>query len=294
MSEAVTIKTPEKLVYKRKISKSKRIRLWIKRLFLWFAILVILFPVFSIVASSLSKGTSFAQNKLIPDSITLENYKVALTQENGFLTWMKNTLFVATFVSLVQLAMTLPAAYAFSRLKFTGKRNGLMALLILQMFPNSMMVPAILSVAYKLPFGMDNLIFLSVVLCGGSAYNIWLMEGYIDGLPKDLDEAAMVDGATNWQIFTKIILPLTKSMAVVVFFFSFIGIFGEFIFSAALLKDQELTTLVVGLKTLMTQNMTIWPQYAADSVLASVPLAILFVSIQKFMAKGLVAGAVKE
>ena len=136
---------------------------------------IILFPVFSIIASL------FKWNKLYAEStytrnITFENYKVALTQESGFLTWMKNTIFVATFVSLVQLAMTLPAAYAFSRLKFTGKRNGLMALLILQMFPNSMMVPAVLSVAYKLPFGMDNLIFLSVVLCGGSAYNIWLDE----------------------------------------------------------------------------------------------------------------------
>ena len=294
MSEAVTIKTPAKLVYKRRISKSKRIRLWIKRIFLWFAILIILFPVFSIIASSLSSGTSFMQKHLIPDNITFENYKVALTQENGFLTWMKNTIFVATFVSLVQLAMTLPAAYAFSRLKFTGKRNGLMALLILQMFPNSMMVPAVLSVAYKLPFGMDNLIFLSIILCGGSAYNIWLMKGFIDGIPKELDEAAMVDGATKGQVFTKIILPLTRSMSIVIFFLSFVGVFGEFIFTSALIKDSELRTLVVGLKSLMADKITVWPQYAADSVMASIPLAILFVSIQKFMSKGLVAGAVKE
>lgn len=294
MSEAVTIKTPAKLVYKRKVSKSKKISLWIKRIILWVSIIVIMFPVFSIISASLSEGTSFMQKDLIPKTITLENYRTALTEEGGFLTWMKNTIFVATFVSLVQLVMTLPSAFAFSRLKFTGKRNGLMALLILQMFPGSMMVPAILSVAYKLPFGMDNLIFLSVILCGGSAYNIWLMKGYIDGLPKELDEAAMVDGATTWQVFTKIILPLTKSMAVVIFFFSFIGIFGEFIFTSALIKDSELRTLVVGLKSLMADKITVWPQYAADSVMASIPLAILFVAIQKFISKGLVAGAIKE
>lgn len=294
MSESVTIKTPAKLVYKRKVTKSKKLRLWIKRIVLWVAIIVIMFPVFSIVAASLSKGNSFMQKDLIPKEITLEHYKTALTEENGFLTWMKNTIFVATFVSLVQLVMTLPSAFAFSRLKFTGKRNGLMALLILQMFPGAMMVPAILSVAYNLPFGMDNLIFLSVILCGGSAYNIWLMKGYIDGLPKELDEAAMVDGATTWQVFTKIILPLTRSMAVVIFFFSFIGVFGEFIFTSALIKDSELRTLVVGLKQLMADKITVWPQYAADSVMASIPLAILFVAIQKFISKGLVAGAVKE
>lgn len=294
MSEAVAIKSPAKLVYKRRISRAKRIRLWIKRIFLWIVIAIIMFPVLSIISASLSEGTSFMQNGLIPKTITLENYRVALAEEGGFLTWMKNTIFVATFVSLVQLAMTLPAAYAFSRLKFTGKRNGLMALLILQMFPNSMMVPAVLSVAYKLPFGMDNLIFLSIILCGGSAYNIWLMKGFIDGIPKELDEAAMVDGATKWQIFTKIILPLTRSMSIVIFFLSFVGVFGEFIFTSALIKDSELRTLVVGLKSLMADKITVWPQYAADSVMASIPLAILFVSIQKFMSKGLVAGAVKE
>lgn len=284
----------EKLVYKRKLSRSKRINLWIKRIILWICIIIILFPLFSIITASLSKGTSFMQRDLIPKEITFQNYIDAIKADCGFVTWMKNTLFVATLVSLVQLAMTLPAAFAFSRLKFIGRRKGLMTLIILQMFPASMMVPAILSVAYKVPFGMDNLLFLSVVLCSGSAYNIWLMKGYIDGIPIELDEAARADGATTWQIFIKIILPLTKSMCVVIFFFSFIGVFGEFIFSSALIKDAECKTLVVGLKGLMAGKVTNWPQYAADSVMASIPLAILFAAIQKFISKGLVAGAVKE
>lgn len=92
-----------------------------------------------------------------------------------------------------------------------------MFLIILQMFPSSMTVPAILSIAYKVPFGMDNLLFLALILCAGSAYNIWLMKGFIDGIPNDLEEAARIDGATTWQVFTKIILPLAKSMAVVIF-----------------------------------------------------------------------------
>lgn len=285
---------PKKLSYKHKMNQAERIALWGKRIFLWISILIIIFPVFAIVTASLSTGTSFMQKSIIPHEITFENYKAVLSAKDGFLRWMINNTFVAVLVSTIQLAMTLPAAYAFSKLRFKGRRKGLMLLLILQMFPSSMAVPAILAVAYKVPFGMDNLLFLSLILCAGSAYNIWLMKGYIDGLPKALDEAAMVDGATTWQVFTKIILPLTKPMAVVIFFFSFIGIFGEFVFSAALIKDKSLRLLVPGLKSLMADKITNWPQYAAASVLVSIPLAIVFVSIQKFISRGLVAGAIKE
>ncbi|WP_026886770.1 sugar ABC transporter permease [Clostridium beijerinckii] len=284
----------EKLVYKKRITNTERIELWGKRIFLIASIIIIIIPVFAIISASLSTGTSFMQKNLIPSTITFENYKKALDDNVGFIKWMVNTTFVAVLVSIIQLAMTLPAAFAFSRLKFIGRKKGLMLLLILQMFPTIMSVPAILAVAYRLPFGMDNLIFLSLVLCAGSAYNIWLMKGYMDGLPKELDEAAKVDGATVWQVFTKIILPLTKSMSVVIFFFSFIAVYGEFVFSASLLKDKDLKTLVIGLKSFTAGKLTDWPMYSACSIMISVPLAMLFVAIQKFISKGLVSGAVKE
>lgn len=284
----------EKLVYKKRITKREVMELWGKRIFLITSILIIIFPIFAIISASLSTGTSFMQKNLIPETITFENYQKALSENVGFIKWMANTTFVALLVSTIQLAMTLPAAFAFSRLKFKGRKKGLMILLVLQMFPTIMSVPAILAIAYKLPFGMDNLIFLSLILCAGSAYNIWLMKGYIDGLPKELDEAAKVDGATVWQVFTKIILPLTKSMSVVIFFFSFIAIYGEFVFSASLLKDKDLKTLVIGLKSFTAGKLTDWPMYSACSIMISIPLAILFVAIQKFISKGLVSGAVKE
>ena len=284
----------EKLVYKKKITKRELIELWGKRIFIIVSILMILFPIFAIITASLSTGTSFMQKNLIPTTITFENYKKALSDNVGFVGWMVNTTFVAILVSTIQLIMTLPAAFAFSRLKFKGRTKGLMILLILQMFPSTMTVPAVLAVAYKIPFGMDNLIFLSLILCAGSAYNIWLMKGYIDGLPKELDEAARVDGATTWQVFTKIILPLTKSMCVVIFFFSFMAVYGEFIFSASLLKDKALLTLIIGLKSFTAGKLTDWPMYSACSIMVSIPLAILFVSIQKFISRGLVSGAVKE
>jgi len=284
----------EKLVYKKRITNTERIELWGKRIFLIASIIIIIFPVFAIISASLSTGTSFMQKNLIPSTITFENYKKALDDNVGFIKWMANTTFVAVLVSTIQLAMTLPAAFAFSRLKFKGRKKGLMLLLILQMFPTVMSVPAILAVAYKVSFGMDNLIFLSLILSAGSAYNIWLMKGYIDGLPKELDEAARVDGASMWKVFTQIILPLTKSMAVVIFFFSFIAVYGEFVFSASLLKDKDLKTLVIGLRSFTAGKLTDWPMYSACSIMVSVPLAILFVAIQKFISKGLVSGAVKE
>jgi arabinogalactan oligomer/maltooligosaccharide transport system permease protein len=297
VSVEINKKLPEmeqKLAYRKRMNNRERMELWAKRLFLMIAILIVIFPIFAIISASLSTGTSFMQKNLIPETITFENYTKALSDNIGFVKWMGNTTFVALLVSVIQLAMTLPASFAFSRLKFKGRKKGLMILLILQMFPATMSVPAILSVAYKLPFAMDNLIFLSLILCAGSAYNIWLMKGYMDGIPKELDEAARVDGANVWRVFTKIILPLTKSMSVVIFFFSFIAVYGEFVFSASLLKDKDLKTLVIGLKSFTAGNLTDWPMYSACSIMVSIPLAILFVAIQKFISKGLVSGAVKE
>ncbi|CUP98932.1 sugar ABC transporter permease [Clostridium baratii] len=284
----------KEILYKRKLTKQEKFNVWASRIFLWISILVIAFPIWAIISASLSPGTSFYENGIIPKEITFSNYSHVIN-DTDFLIWIKNSLIVCLFVSIVQVLMTLPAAYAFSRLRFTGKKYGLMTLLILQMFPATMAIPAILSVAYKLPFGMDNLPFLILVLCGSSAYNIWLMKGFVDGIPKELDESAFVDGASHFKIFTKIIMPLSKPMLIVIFFFSFIGVFGEFMISAALLKAPEVKTLVLGLNGMMNSGSTTsWPIYAAASVIATIPLTILFISIQKFIAKGLVAGAVKE
>jgi len=288
-------KKSQKIKYKRKLSKRESIELCIKRIFMIAAVIVVIFPIIAIISASLSTGTSFMQKNIIPDSITFENYRKALSENVGFIKWMRNTTFVALVVALFQLVLTLPSAFAFSKFKFKGRNKLLIVLLILQMFPASMTVPAILSVAYKIPFGMDNLLFLSLILCAGSAYNIWLMKGFMDGIPTELEEAARIDGATTWQTFMKIILPLSKSMAVVIFFFAFIAVYGEFVFSSALIKDKDLTTLVVGLKSFTSGgSLTDWPMYSACSIMVSVPLAIIFVVIQKFISEGLVAGAVKE
>lgn len=280
------------LKYKKKLRPGEVRKAWISRILLWVMMAIVLFPVLAIVSASMAKGNAFTQSTIFPTSWTLENYKKVITNTN-FLIWVKNSLIVCFATAIMQLAMTIPASFAFSKLKFKGRRKGLMFLLLLQMFPTTMALPAILGIAYKLN-GMDKIITLIIIGCGGSAYNIWLLKGFLDGIPKELSEAAFVDGATTFQTFVKIILPLTKNMLVVIFLFSFISSYGEYIFASALLKNPDSQTLMVGLRSFINNKFSAnWPQYSAAAVMASAPIVVLFLMSQKFISKGLVSGAVK-
>lgn len=286
-----TTKTP-KYKYKKKLRTGQKVGVWISRVVLIIMCLIVIFPILAIVAASMAKGEAFTQKTIFPSVWTLENY-VKVLQDTNFLIWVKNSLFVCLAVATIQLLMTVPAGYAFSKLKFKGRSKGLFSLIILQMFPATMALPAILAVAYAIG-GMDNLWVLVLILCGGSAYNIWLMKGYIDGIPQELIEAAYVDGATTFQTFFKIVLPLMKNMMIVIFLFSFIGTYGEFIFTAALMKEPSTQTVATGLRQFINNKFSAnWTQYSAAAIMASLPIVGLFLGTQKFLAKGLVAGAVK-
>ena len=278
------IVTTSELKYERKLRPAERRMAWISRIFIWFMLLVVLFPVFAVVSASMAKGEVFTQTTLIPSAFTLENYSKVLTETN-FLIWVK--------VSVIQLLLTVPMAFAFSRLKFWGRKNGLMMLLLLQMFPAAMSLPAILALAYRLD-GMDHIITLIIVQAGAGAFNIWLLKGAIDGIPKELTEAAYVDGASTFQTFTMIILPLLRNMLLVIFLFTFIGAYSEFVFASALLKSPESLTLAVGMQQFITNNFSAnWTQYSAAAIMASIPIVAFATIAQKYMAKGLTAGSVK-
>ncbi|WP_396334367.1 sugar ABC transporter permease [Clostridium sp. 19966] len=282
-------------MYKKKRLRFGELRdLWLSRIFIWIFIAVVLIPIFFIVGASLAPGDTFSQSgKMFPSKITFDNY-INVIQQTDFLTvWVKNSMIICLSVSFIQLCLTVPAAFAFSRLKFWGRRNGLMSLLLLQMFPGTMAISAILAIAFKIGF-MDNIAGLVILMCGGSAYNIWLMKGYMDGIPRELDEAAYVDGANTFQAFIKIIVPMCKSMMVVIFIFVFIGTYSEFMYTSALMKDPENQTIATGLYQFVKDKYsTNWTQFAAASVMATLPIVIVFSLSQKFIAKGLVAGAVK-
>lgn len=283
--------------YEEKISARDRRKAWIGRIVLWIFVAIVLFPILAIFASSLNKGSAFSTN-LIPKEITFANYGKVL-KDTDFLLWVKNSLVLCISVAVIQLILTTPAAFAFSKLRFAFRGKGLMSLLILQMFPTTMALPAILTICYSLQdtigiSGVDNLLIIILLLAGGSAYNIWLMKGYMDGIPTELSEAAYVDGCTTLQVFIKIILPLMRNMLLVIFLFAFINAYSEFIFSSALLKDPEVQTVATGLQGFIKDKFgSNWTQYSAAAIMASVPVVVLFMGLQKFVAGGLTAGSVK-
>ena len=283
--------------YEEKISARDRRKAWIGRIVLWIFVAIVLFPILAILASSLNKGSAFSTN-LIPKEITFANYGKVL-KDTDFLLWVKNSLVLCISVAVIQLILTTPAAFAFSKLRFAFRGKGLMSLLILQMFPTTMALPAILTICYNLQdtigiSGVDNLLIIILLLAGGSAYNIWLMKGYMDGIPTELSEAAYVDGCTTLQVFIKIILPLMRNMLLVIFLFAFINAYSEFIFSSALLKDTEVQTVATGLQGFIKDKFgSNWTQYSAAAIMASVPVVVLFMGLQKFVAGGLTAGSVK-
>ena len=284
--------------YVEKINPRDRRKAWISRVILWIFVAIVIFPLLAIVTASLTEGTGFASTRLLPEKVSFANYS-AVINDTDFLLWVKNSMVLCLSVAAIQLLMTLPAAFAFSKLKFAFRSKGLLSLLILQMFPTTMALPAILTIAFNLEDyiginGMDNIGVIILLLCGGSAYNIWLMKGYMDGIPDDLVEAAYVDGATTLQVFTKIVLPLMRNMLLVVFLFAFINAYSEFIYSKALLKDASVQTLATGLQSFIKDKFSSnWTQYSAAAILSSIPVVVLFMGLQKYVATGLTAGSVK-
>lgn len=277
---------------KEKLSASDMRGLWVSRVVIWLVIVMVMFPVLWIVMSSFSVGDSFFLSSLFPEKLSIEHY-VELFKETDFLVWVGNSLKFCFIVAVIQLAMTSLAAYAFARLRFTGRKYGLMALLVLQVFPNSMAVAGYYILIYS--FGLvDSSIALIFVLAGGSAFNIWLLKSYIDGLPVELDEAAMIDGANSFQVFYKIVLPLAAPQLAVIFLFSFIATYSEYVITSIFLQTPGKMTLALGLQSFISDQFAAhWTLFSAAAVISSLPIMIVFMCLQRFIQNGLVAGGVK-
>ncbi len=277
---------------KTRMRKVEIRNLWCSRIVLWITIMVVMFPALWIVMSSFSAGDSFFLSSLFPEKFSTQHY-TDLFQKTDFPLWVFNSLKFCFVVAIIQLIMTSLAAYAFSRLRFTGRKYGLMSLLVLQVFPNSMAVAGYYILIYKFHL-VDSSLALILVLAGGSAYNIWLLKSYIDGLPVELDEAAMVDGANQLEVFYKIILPLAAPQLAVIFLFSFIATYSEYVISSIFLQTPGNMTLALGLQTFISDQFAAhWTMFSAAAVLSSLPILIVFMCLQRFIQNGLVAGGVK-
>jgi arabinogalactan oligomer/maltooligosaccharide transport system permease protein len=265
--------------------------LWATRVFLIVLCVLVILPGYWVVMASVSPGTSAFSSGLIPDAFVLTNYRKIW--DAGFPIWLKNSLIICTSAGLISLTINTLGAYAFSRLKFRGRRRGLMFLFILQMFPTIMALVAIYTLLLDLGL-LDTLLGVIMVFIGGSAFNMWLIKNYFDSLPRDLDEAATMDGATPLQIFWQILLPLMRPMLATMFIFGFTGSYNDFIFSSIILQSPDNYTITVGLYNQVNgQYSTNWTLFSAGAVLGSLPILIVYMTLQRQLTSGLAAGAVK-
>ncbi|MCA1011273.1 sugar ABC transporter permease [Halobacillus halophilus] len=258
-------------------------------------ITIILYPILWIIGSSLNPGNSLSGSSIIPSDATFEHYQELFDLEkSNYLLWYWNTIKICLLTMAISVALVCMTAYSFSRFRFYGRKNGLMTFLILQMIPNFAALIAIYALA-NLTNLLDTHLALILVYTGGAIpMNTYLMKGYLDTIPKELDESARIDGAGNFRVFWQIVLPLAKPMIAVVSLFTFITPFTDFILARILLRTEEKFTLAVGLYELIADQFgNEFTLFAAGSVLIALPISILFLSLQKYFVSGLTAGGTK-
>lgn len=257
-----------------------------------------IFPLIYVLSASLSEsGTLTGSSNLFSD-ISFANFQAL--NETKFWTWVANTLIVGGATAIGAVLMGAAAAYAFSRFRFRGRRVGLTTLLIVQMFPQTvafvsvfLLLTALGNVAPALGIN-SKIALISVYLGGALGANTFLMYGFFNSIPKDMDEAAKIDGATHVQIYWKLIMPLVTPILAVVGLLAFISAFGDFILAKIVLVSDDQWTLAVGMYQWVSNQLTSnWGLFAAGAVIASLPVLALFLALQKYIVGGLTAGSVK-
>ena len=256
------------------------------------------FPLVYVLSASLNPGGTLTGSNKLFRTLDLENYRDLFDGNYG--SWFVNSMVVCTVTAVGTVLMGGAAAYAFSRFRFQGRRGSLTGLLNVQMFPQMLAFDAnflvLLSIGDVFPLlGLNSRLGLIAVYLGGAlGVNTFLMYGFFNTVPRELDEAAKIDGASHAQIFWTIILRLVAPILAVVGLLSFIGTFGEFIIAKVVLQRPEEYTLAVGLYYWGSDERTAkWGLFAAGAVLAAIPVVLLFLYLQRFIVGGITAGGVK-
>lgn len=279
------------------MNRKVKSRLEVTLMYLFFLIMfiVIAYPLLWAVMMSLNPGTNMLVTNLIPESITFEHYKWLFTNpRSDYLLWYKNSIIVAIANALGSVIITSLIAYAFSRYEFFGRKYGLYMFLLLQMFPALMGMVAIYILLNTIGL-TDSLFGLLLVYLGGQIpFNAWLVKGYLDTIPKELDESAKIDGASHLRVFWSIILPLAKPILAVVALFNFMAPFMDFLLPKIVLTSPEKYTLALGLFNFINdQFSTNFTRFAAGAILIALPIAVVFLFLQRFLISGLTAGGTK-
>jgi len=228
-----------------------------------------------------------------PPHFSFSNF-VSVMTEQPFARWMLNSVIVAGATTVVGVALACTAAYAFSRFRFPGRRTGLMSFLVSQMFPGTLMlIPLYIIIVKWLHLGSSYLGLILVYAMTAIPFCVWMLKGYFDTIPRELEESALIDGASTATVFFKIILPLAKPAVAVTALFSFMTAWNEFIQAATFMDKEVMYTAPVGLRFFVGGFSQQWGYFAAGSIIVSIPVVMLFLFLQKYLVSGLTAGAVK-
>ncbi|MCW7554237.1 maltose ABC transporter permease MalG [Endozoicomonas gorgoniicola] len=289
--------------------RNLKYRVWATRIFMILFLCLIMFPFLMIISVSFRSG-NFATGDLIPSNPSLEHWYLAfgIPWENAdgsviqppfpVMLWLWNSIKVAFVSTILILLLSTTGAYAFARLRFKFKEHMLTAMMILQMFPAVLALVAIYSLFDRLGnyipwLGLDSLGSVTVAYLGGLALHIWLIKGYFETIDKSLEEAAAIDGATPWQAFRYVLLPLSIPILAVVFILAFITSIAEYPVASVLLQSMDNLTLAVGSRQYLNPQNYLWGDFAAAAVLSGLPISIIFLLCQRWIVGGLTAGGVK-
>ncbi|WP_078147589.1 sugar ABC transporter permease [Exiguobacterium sp. HVEsp1] len=271
------------------------------RIFLSYALLlsvvaIIVYPLLWTIGASFNPGNSLVSTSLIPKNPTLDHYRELFAGKENlqYVNWYMNSLKISVFTMLGTLVSVSFTAYAFSRFRFKGRQRALTLFLLLQMIPQFSALIALFVLAQMLGMMNSHWLLIMLYIGGQIPMNTYLMKGYMDSIPIDLDESAKLDGASNTRIFLQILMPLCRPMLAVVAMNGFTGPLGDFVLSSTILRTQDAYTLPIGLYNLVNDVMgASYTTFAAGAILISIPVAVIFVMLQKHFVAGLTTGGTK-
>ena len=260
-----------------------------------------IFPILYIISTSLYPNNDINNTTALFQEISIANYVELLAQDTRpFARWYLNTVYIGIVTSVASVFISALAAYAFSRLRFKGRRPGLLALILMQMFPSILGLVAIFSLMSDIgqvypQIGLNTQLGLILVYTGGAlGVGTYLMYGFFNTVPKEIDEAATIDGASHARIFFTIILRLVAPVLAVQMLLNYIGVTSDYILASILLTDPNQLTLATGLQQFISDPYSKdWSMFASGAVLAAIPSVILFLFLQRYITSGLTGGAVK-
>ncbi len=261
-------------------------------IFLLHAVMLVLLPVLWILDVALSPGNILGGDIGVTDW-TGEHFSKMLSADSSFWIWMRNSLVVSLGTTLMGLALAVPAAYAFSRFRFGGREGSMFAFLLVQMFPGIIILVPYFMVMKSLGLLNSSLGLILAYSVTALPLCVWMLKGFFDTVPRELEEAALLDGCNQFQVFWKVILPLSLPAVAVTALFSFLAAWNEYLLALTFNTSNEMYTLPVGLASLISSTGQAWGDFAAASLLVSIPVVILFIVFQKFLIQGLSAGSVK-